>query len=69
MFFVRMDEPETNSMTFPPPFRVFAPWRRTHRQPPFQWDAALLGEYSLLKQQKSTGFSILSRKTRHFWHP
>ena len=23
MFFVRMDEPETNSMTFPPPFRVF----------------------------------------------
>jgi len=25
MFFVRMDEPETNSMTFPPPFRVFAP--------------------------------------------
>lgn len=40
MFFVRMDEPETNSMTFPPPFRVFAPRRRTHRQPPFQWDAA-----------------------------
>lgn len=68
MFFVRMDEPETNSMTFPPPFRVFAPRRRTHRQPPFQWDAALLGGYSLLKQQKSTGFSILSRKTRHFWH-
>lgn len=52
MFFVRMDEPETNSMTFAPPFRVFAPRRRTHRQPPFQWDAALLGEYSLLKQQK-----------------
>lgn len=69
MFFVRMDEPETNSMTFPPPFRVFAPRRRTHWQPPFQWDAALLGGYSLLKQQKNAGFSILSRKTRHFWHP
>jgi len=25
MFFVRMDEPETNSVTFSSPFRVFAP--------------------------------------------